>query len=148
MIIDTLEQASRYYGICTGFQTAFVYLCTHDLRNILPGTYEIDGRRVYVIVSECQAKGRADASPEAHRNYIDIQTTLSGKDLIGFIPLRDCRRLHVAYSADKDCEFYSDEPRSWLEVPEGVFAVFFPQDAHAPLAGEGVVKKAVFKIRV
>jgi beta-galactosidase beta subunit len=33
-------------------------------------------------------------------------------------------------------------------VPAGHFAIFFPEDAHAPLAGEGHLVKAVVKVAV
>jgi beta-galactosidase beta subunit len=33
-------------------------------------------------------------------------------------------------------------------VPTGHFTIFFPQDAHAPLAAEGALRKAVAKIAV
>jgi beta-galactosidase beta subunit len=35
---------------------------------------------------------------------------------------------------------------TWVAVPPGSFAIFFPHDAHAPLGGEGRVKKAVVKV--
>ena len=47
-----------------------------------------------------------------------------------------------------DVEFFSDMPENWLSLPAGHFAIFFPDDAHAPLAGRGALTKAVMKIAV
>jgi beta-galactosidase beta subunit len=33
-------------------------------------------------------------------------------------------------------------------VPTGHFAIFFPEDAHAPMAGEGPMYKLVAKVEV
>jgi beta-galactosidase beta subunit len=33
-----------------------------------------------------------------------------------------------------------------VAVPPAHFAIFFPEDAHAPLAGRGMLKKAIVKI--
>jgi beta-galactosidase beta subunit len=35
-----------------------------------------------------------------------------------------------------------------VSVPRGSFAIFFPEDAHAPLAGRGALTKAIVKIAV
>jgi biofilm protein TabA len=148
VILDTIENAPRYFALYPGIQQAFEFLQAQDLRNKGLGTYEIDGKKLFVIVSNRQSIGRVGLLAEAHRNYIDIQVTLSGTDCIGWLPLKDCSQKQAHYDAEKDCEFYLDEPQSWCVVPEGSFAIFFPDDVHAPLAGEGEVKKAVVKMHI
>ena len=54
----------------------------------------------------------------------------------------------AAFDAAKDVGFFGDRPESWLSLPAGHFAIFFPDDAHAPLAGRGTLKKAIMKIAV
>ena len=54
----------------------------------------------------------------------------------------------VAFDAARDVTFFSDRPDSWLSLPAGHFAIFFPDDAHAPLAGRGTLKKAIVKIAI
>jgi beta-galactosidase beta subunit len=43
---------------------------------------------------------------------------------------------------------FGDRPELYFTLPPGCFVVFFPSDAHAPLAGNGKVLKAVVKIAV
>jgi YhcH/YjgK/YiaL family protein len=50
------------------------------------------------------------------------------------------------YDPQKDIAFFADRPDTWIHVPAGRFAIFFPEDAHAPLGGLGLLKKAVVKI--
>ena len=59
-----------------------------------------------------------------------------------------CIRDRDAYDAEKDLEFFYDRPESWVRVPQGSFAVFLPQDIHAPLATTQYVHKAVVKVKV
>jgi biofilm protein TabA len=35
-----------------------------------------------------------------------------------------------------------------VATPPGTFAIFFPEDAHAPMAGEGLIHKVVVKVAV
>jgi biofilm protein TabA len=69
-----------------------------------------------------------------------------GIDLIGWKPRSECKTPDGGYNSESDLEFFSDSPDSWTMVNPGAFAVYFPQDAHAPLAGEGPVRKVVVKI--
>ena len=51
-------------------------------------------------------------------------------------------------NTQKDVMFYDDEPSTYFTLGEGEIGIFFPQDAHAPLVGDGRVKKAVVKVKV
>jgi beta-galactosidase beta subunit len=51
------------------------------------------------------------------------------------------------YDSGKDCVFFKDKSNFWFKLSKGSFVIFFPEDAHAPLAGNSRVKKAVIKVR-
>ena len=51
------------------------------------------------------------------------------------------------FDEKKDVVLFADRPTTWIAVPPGSFAIFFPHDAHAPLAGLGPMKKAIVKVR-
>ena len=104
---------------------------------------------MYVSIDHLQGRGREGARLEAHRRYIDIQFTINGHEEIGWKPLGDwSAATAVAFDAARDVTFFSDRPDSWLSLPAGHFAIFFPDDAHAPLAGRGSLKKAIVKIAI
>ncbi len=85
---------------------------------------------------------------EVHRRYVDVQLCLIGDEQIGWRPLAQCAAPQGPFDCERDIQFFNDRPETWLALRPGLFAIFFPDDAHAPLAGEGEVRKAVFKLAV
>jgi YhcH/YjgK/YiaL family protein len=146
MILDCLAEAARYASLHPGFAQAFRFLSESNLVLHEPGKHELDGQRLFVILSYDPGRGRARAKLEAHRQYIDIQYVVRGTDEMGWAPLSNCAQLETPYDAQRDVAFYADVPEVWLPVAAGQFVVFWPEDAHAPLAGEGELIKAVVKI--
>lgn len=146
IITDSLEHAEDYYHMHPAFEEAFAFLRQNALAELPTGRHEIDGDRLFCMISKGLGRSRAEAQLEAHRKYIDIQYVLAGTDEMGSRPTADCKLPDTGYDAEKDIEFFSDEPESWTKVRAGSFIVFFPEDAHAPLASSGEIHKAVLKI--
>jgi biofilm protein TabA len=146
MILDALSAAGRYLALNPRLAAGFAFLAKSDLANLPVGRHEIDGPQVFALVSHDTGRGQAGARLEAHQKYLDIQVALSGQERIGWLPLADCRQVAEAYSAERDIGFFADRPTIWLPLEPGQFAIFFPADAHAPLAGEGAVHKVVIKV--
>ena len=48
---------------------------------------------------------------------------------------------------DKYITFYRDPVEMVFTLSPGEFVIFFPEDAHAPCIGEGVIRKMVAKVR-
>ncbi len=148
MILDTLANADRYAGMQAGFGRAFEFLKTTDLGALAPGRHVIDGDRIYVSIDHTEGRGEDGARLEVHRRYIDIQYTIEGGELIGWMPLACGTSPDGPFDETKDVGFFADRPFTWVSVPAGSFTIFFPHDAHAPLAGRGLLKKAIVKIAV
>ncbi len=146
MILDTLENAEKYLSLHPLFGRAFKYL--REQKDLWPGTVEIIGRDLYVVISETGGEAPKEPKLEAHRKYIDIQATLEGSFDIGWKPLADCSRLSKAYDVENDFLLYDDVPESWLSLNSGMFGIFFPEDAHAPKVSPRQLKKVVFKVAV
>jgi YhcH/YjgK/YiaL family protein len=148
MIFDTLINADRYAALHTRFPRAFEFLRGTGLKALAPGRYPIDGENLIAIVEAVAGRSRDAAKLECHRKYIDIQLVLDGTDEMGWKPLHDCREPLADYLAEKDIQFFRDAPASWIATPPGAFCIFFPEDAHAPLAGTGDIRKVILKIAV
>ncbi len=148
VIVDRLANADEYFVMHPDFAKAFAFLRQNALTELAPGRHDIDGDRLYCIISEAPGKGRSGARLEIHRNYIDIQYVISGADVMGWKPLSACALPDGGYDASKDVAFFKDEPQSWADVPAGAFAIFLPEDAHAPMGGEGMIRKAIIKVAV
>jgi biofilm protein TabA len=148
MVLDALSKLNRYLDLHPVFPVVADAIASRDLATLAPGRYEIDVPRLYVSIDDQVGRGRGQARLESHRRYIDIQVTIEGHEEIGWRPVPECRAPTAAFDEPGDIQFYEDIPDTWLAVPPGYFAIFFPHDAHAPLAGTGRLKKAIFKIKV
>ena len=148
MILDTLPNADRYAALHPAFARAFAFLRENDLAALATGRHVIDGDRLYVSIDEREGRGHDGARLEFHRRYIDIQLVIAGAEEMGWRALADCRAPSGPFAAEKDIGFYDDRPDTWLAVPPGHFTIFFPEDAHAPLAAAGPVRKAIVKVAV
>lgn len=148
MFVDRLSEAQHYAEYHPGFRPAFAFLTNARVRHLELGRHTLDGERLFVLIVEAEGRGREQATLEAHRKYIDIQLSLAGMEEIGWRPTADCREPLAEYDSGNDVQFFADRPEVWVPMPAKTFAVFFPQDAHAPFAGSGVVHKAVVKVAV
>jgi biofilm protein TabA len=148
MILDHLENSLRYASVHPGFQAALNFLKSSSIQDFKDGKETIDGKRLFALAMDTKGKGRQGARLESHRRYIDLQYTVSGSDLIGYETRPACTADEKGYDSESDIEFYTNSPAVWLPVPAGSFAVFFPDDIHAPLGTDGVVHKIVVKVAV
>jgi YhcH/YjgK/YiaL family protein len=148
VILDTLANAARYAAVHPRFAAAFDFLARPSTASLPEGRHDIDGDRLFVLVERRDGRGREGATLETHRRYIDIQVTLEGLEEIGWAPLAALRPPRGGYDDGKDIAFFDDRPTTWVGVPPGHFVIFFPQDAHAPLAGRGQLRKAIVKVAV
>jgi len=149
MIIDTLTNAERYYGLHKNFKTAFEYLTTTNLLALENGVIDVaDG--VKVIVSEDPGKTVESTLQkfECHNQNIDIQVCIRGNETMGWKPRADCKQIVSEYNDEKDFMFYSDKPDTYFSLKDGQFVIFFPEDVHAPMIGDGLIKKLVVKVRI
>jgi len=130
------------------FERAFAFLRQDTLAELPDGRHEIDSDRLFCVISKGPGRSRAEAKLEAHRKFIDIQYIIAGTDEMGSAPTAECKLVDTAYDAEKDIEFFKDEPKSWTKVSAGLFIIFFPERAHAPSVSNGEIHKAVLKIAV
>jgi YhcH/YjgK/YiaL family protein len=146
MILDSLSNAMHYSSIHPGLEAAFRHLSDNAMKDLDVGRHEIDGKRIFAIVTKSPGKGKKGAHLETHNRYIDLQLTLSGFDLIGWESKALCTPDEKGYNPESDVQFYSNVPDSWFSVSADKFAVFFPKDAHAPMGTEEFVHKVVIKV--
>jgi biofilm protein TabA len=150
MIIDTLSNAHKYYCLHPLFSKAFGYIEKQSLETLEPGNYEIDGDHLRAIVSEKPGKTQKESIDkfECHDLNIDIQLCIKGNEEIGWKPRQSCTQPRGEYSSEKDVLFFNDAPDMYFQLTNNQFAIFFPEDVHAPMIGEGNIKKMVIKVKI
>jgi biofilm protein TabA len=150
MIIDTIKNASKYYSVHPLFEKAFAYIQSTDLANTEDGKYEIDGDRLRAIISNKKGVTAAEsvAKFECHNKYIDIQLCINGKEEMGWKPREKCVTPNGGYNEEKDVQLYNEQPDMYFRLTDGQFAIFFPEDVHAPMIGDAPIKKLVIKVKI
>ncbi|MBE7493824.1 MAG: YhcH/YjgK/YiaL family protein [Verrucomicrobiaceae bacterium] len=147
MILDTLDNSTRYESLNSRFAKAFAFLRTVDGTQA-PGRYDLDGDHCYALVQTYETKPVEKALFEAHRKYIDVQFIHSGRETILWAPLTAMREETMAFSEEKDAALWKLTPDSTpLHVSAGHFTILWPQDAHAPCV-EWEKPEQVFKVVV
>ena len=151
MIIDSLENASKYTCIHPLFAKAFEYIASVDLTKIEIGMYEIsDGLLAIFSDKKGMTAAESIAKFECHDKNIDIQLCISGNETFGWKPRQHCAKLRAEYNPDKDVSFYDDAPDMFFQLTKGQFAILFPEDVHAPMIAENEnsIRKLVIKVRI
>lgn len=146
MVIDKLENLEKYASLNPLFAKAIEYLKATDLNAQELGKVKVQGDDLVVNFSQTKPKTKEEAKLETHNQFIDIQVPLSGVEVMGYTPRQDLPE--AEYDADKDISFYSGLAESYIPVKPGMFAIFFPQDAHAPGVSPDGVKKVIVKVLV
>src|SRR4051812_32728788 len=149
MIIDLLENADRYISVHPGFEAAFKYLKGLDLQNIAEGKYDIaEGLKATVVEKQGMSTEESISKFECHNNNIDIQLCIRGFEKIGWKSRLECRDQKGDYNAEKDVLFYNDAPDMYFQLKDNQFAIFFPEDVHAPMISDGSVRKLIVKVKM
>jgi uncharacterized protein, YhcH/YjgK/YiaL family len=110
------------------------------------GKTELKGADLVVNVAQTSPKTKEQAKLETHNKFIDIQIPLSGVEVMGYTAGADCKPADAAYNAEKDITFFEGLADSYIAVKPGMFAIFFPEDGHAPGITETGVKKVIVKV--
>ena len=150
MIVDRIQNADLYVSMHARFQVAFDFLRQDNISDIEVGEYQICGKDAFARVMTYETLPVDEGYHEAHRKYIDVQFVVDGKEYFGYSPLVD-QDVVQEYSEDEDVALYNETSPSFVSLSSGMFAIFFPDDAHKPcryLESSSRVKKIVVKIAV
>jgi len=149
MIIDTLANASKYFSLHPSFAKAFDYINQNNVATLADGIYETpEGLKVIVNTGIGKTAQASLAKFECHDKNIDIQLCVKGIETMAWKPREKCQTPNGDYNPDKDVRFFSDAPDTSFQLTDGQFAVFFPEDVHAPMIGDGEIKKVVIKVKI
>ena len=130
------------------YAKAIEYINTHDLNALENGRHALDGDNLFVNIVDGNMRSVEEAHLEVHDVYIDVQVPLSKGETFGVKPRALCENPAGEMNTADDIMFYDDPIEETLSVEAGEVVTFAPDMAHAPLIGEGVIHKAIFKVRV
>ncbi|WP_035651206.1 YhcH/YjgK/YiaL family protein [Flavobacterium sp. ASV13] len=149
MIVDSLHNAAKYYGLHPNFKKAFDFVDQNDISKLEEGVLEItEGLKVIVIAGEGMTKEESIKGFECHDKNIDIQIVVKGPETYAWKPREKCVSPNGDYSDEKDVRFFHDKPDMFFQLQEKQFTILFPEDVHAAMIGDGSLKKLVFKVKI
>lgn len=152
MVLCQICEIDKYASLAYGISKTVEFLNNHDLKSLksLPdGRTQIDGDNIYINKGEEQLIDELQRKLEIHHEYMDIHIPLTGEEFIGWKSVSTLQTKPVKpFDEDKDIAFYDEPFDSLVMLEPGQCVLVFPEDAHAPLIGEGKIIKAVIKIRL
>lgn len=141
MIIDTIQNISKYFSAHPLLAKAFDFIQQTDLANVADGKSDItEGLKAIFSNAPGKTKESSVAKFECHNYNIDIQLCIKGVETIGWKPREKCITENGGYNPDKDMQLYNEQPDMYFQLTDGQFAIFFTEDVHAPMIGEGDIK--------
>ncbi len=150
MILDELTEMNQYVTVHPRFAAAFDYILNTKFEAMPVGKKEIDGKNIIAIISDEDGVSMMEscAEFECHNTYIDIQVCFNGVETVGWKSRGTCVEPRGEYNKDKDVLFYEDAPDHFFKLHPGQFGIYFPNDVHAPMIGEGRIRKLIMKVKV
>jgi YhcH/YjgK/YiaL family protein len=148
MIADLLTNAPLYTALGPRIARALEYLAATELQALAPGKHELDGKHLFVLVSDYTTKPEAEGRWEAHRHYLDLQYMVSGIERMGVAPTIFLRE--GEYQADRDI-VWLEGSGDFLTFAAGQFMILWPGDAHMPGIAVNhpvTARKVVVKIEI
>lgn len=145
MVIDTLENLEKYTTLNPLFADVVKFIKENDLNTLEEGKHFIKEKDLFVNIQTAKGKTKEEAKLETHKRMIDIQIPLSTSETYGYTPLESLPE--GEYNDEKDITKFAIPADTYVTCKPGEFAIFFPQDGHAPcISDEAEIKKAIFKI--
>ena len=146
MIIDNIENLEKYALINPLFLKVVDFIKNNNLNAYEIGKSKLQDDQLIVNFALARPKTKEEAKLETHNKYIDIQIPLTGPELMGYTPRK---YLPIEeYNNEKDITFYKGLAESYIDIKPGMFAIFFPEDGHAPAITSQEIKKVIFKVIV
>lgn len=150
MILDKLENSKLYFGAYKGFDKAFDFIAKFHDKELADGRYDIEGDQVYALVQSYETVPWSEMKWEAHKNYIDLQCVIKGREIIGYTHI-DNLVPSVEYNVEKDVILFKENEGIELKLQDMWFSILFPEDAHKPKCvwdKAEPIKKIIVKIKV
>lgn len=146
MIFDKMDRLSQYKGLNANLDTLIDFVLSHESDALQSGRNDIDADNCWLNNNANPLKPSNEVY-ERHTEYIDLQIPLDEGEIITIKPVEDLD--WPPY--DTETAFTKGSGGTSLDMMPGVFAIFFPGDAHnccVSKSGQQSVRKLVGKARV
>ncbi len=147
MIFGNIRHEKTYVNLDKDLLTCFEYAKNNELVDFEKGSYDIEGKDIFVNIVEYETCEKEDRFWEAHRQYIDIHLMLDGRERIDLNFIENLTERE--YQEEGDFLPLDGEHNSHVELSKNDFLICYPEDAHMTalkVAEKENIKKAIFKV--
>lgn len=148
MILDLLDNAAAYNNLGARIAQGLTWLRDTDLASLPLEKVTIDGDNLFAVPQRYDSRTMDKIIWESHRKYIDVQYIAEGSELMGYINLAENPTVTKPFDESIDAALYASDAGSLFRIEAGKFAIFTPQDIHAPGLAIDNKPSPVFKVVV
>lgn len=146
MILCSLNDSDRLNSLHPYFKQVFDYVKENDLSAVEPGRITLIPEKLFINVSDAKLIALEDQKLEVHRKYIDIHLPLSAPETIGWAPIGALGESENPFNETDDFALYPERATTYFNVLPGQAIIVYPEDAHAPIIGNGTLRKLIVKV--
>lgn len=148
MILTNLKNFDRYVSLHPQFAAVKKALETTDFLSLELGRFEIDGDNLFINNVQPTCVSEETQPLEMHVDYIDIHVLLEGKETIGYKATEEVEVYSQDYDKEGYCALTKEAATSVVNLLPGDMCIVYPEDAHAPIIGEGEIRKLIVKVKL
>ena len=149
MIITNYSELFQNVVAIKDLELCREFIKSNDVEKLSPGSYEIDGKRVYANVATYETKESNLCIWEAHKKYLDLHYIISGEENIKVSNINTMKTGN--YTEESDYLQISGIEQYTIPLAVGNFLLLTTQEAHMTGCKTNTkmwVKKIIFKISV
>lgn len=148
MIVTNLNNSARIEPLHPLFKKLFDYVKSNDLLNAPLGRIDVQGDELFINNINPQCVPAEKQVLEMHRDYIDVHILLEGEETIGWKAIEDLQNITQEYQKEGDCALSDDTPTIFAKLKPGEVCIVYPEDPHAPVIGDGKIRKLIGKVKL
>lgn len=149
MIYGNTNNINEFDFLSENIKKCFEYFNKNDLKNMENGTYEIQGKDIFVNIVEYETTTQDKRPWEAHKKYLDIHIIISGEEIINTNFINNLTQ--KAYIEEEDFLPMEGNKKTAILLQENDFLICYPNDAHMTaikVDEPKKIKKAIFKVKI
>ncbi|MDF7671439.1 YhcH/YjgK/YiaL family protein [Orbaceae bacterium ESL0721] len=151
MIIGNINHLALVPYLPAKIKQAILYVKDNININTPVGRYDIDGDKLFLMLSDSTSRHIEDAFPEFHEKYIDIQIILKGPEGMAVSTLPAHTKVIEDKLASNDIAFIeTPEEETIFVLHDDDFIVLYPNEVHKPLCAVDnkitTIRKVVVKV--
>lgn len=148
MIVTTIGESARYYGLGEKVQKALEWLKANDIRTMEDGRYALDGtvlsksnlldmnakekQGTFILVQRYTTRSIDDCWFEGHKKFIDIHYVADGMEYFCYTPIDRAGEPVTEYDEVEDDFLYNRDYETAVLMKAGDVVIVYPEDVHMP----------------